>query len=106
MQRIISRLAPAAVLLLAGCLLSSCIIVAKAESHHPKGYGFVGVESTPAAELYVDGDFVGTTPAKNLKLSSGPHDIRLEAEGYETWSRTVKVFPEQQVQLKAVLEED
>jgi hypothetical protein len=45
------------------------------------GTGSLAVASDPAgAELYVDGHFVGQTPA-TLRLASGAHRIELRASG-------------------------
>jgi len=65
--------------------------------------GICFVESTPAAaELWVDGAFVGNTPAK-LNLSGGPHKIRLSLEGFLDWEREILVIEGSEVSLNAIL---
>lgn len=66
--------------------------------------GTLTVTSTPeAAEVYSDGNFVGTTPAK-LKLKSGKHTIRVAFTGYKEWSREVTVPPGSELNLASALE--
>lgn len=74
-------------------------------SSSPGAKGIVLVTSDPLeAEVYVDAEFVGNTPAK-LQLSPGKHRIRVSQRGYQPWIREVKVVGNSEVNLKAVLEE-
>ena len=69
------------------------------------GFGTVTITSDPdGAEIYVDGKFVGNTFAK-LKLSAGPHTIILKSRDYAEWKRSLEVFKDSQVSLKADLEQ-
>jgi len=53
--------------------------------------GTVSVSSTPyLADVYVDGESVGYTPAK-LKLAPGKHTLRCEKPGYKPWSKEITV---------------
>ena len=53
--------------------------------------GTVEIKSTPdAAEITVDGKFMGTTPSA-LRLPPGDHTIRLEKAGYKPWERVLTV---------------
>ncbi|HYX67817.1 MAG TPA: PEGA domain-containing protein [Terriglobales bacterium] len=64
----------------------------------------VSVDSTPrGAEIYVDGDFVGSAPSM-LKLAPGKHSIRLTAKGYADWTRELSVLAGSSVNLAATLE--
>lgn len=78
---------------------------AQAESQVRPGFGTVTITSDPdGAEIYVDGKFVGNTFAK-LKLSAGPHMIVLKSRDYAEWKRSLEVFKDSQVSLKADLEQ-
>jgi hypothetical protein len=55
-----------------------------------------------AAELSVDGAFVGTTPAK-LTLAPGKHKIRVSLDGYDPWEKEIEVLAASEVNLKATL---
>ncbi len=53
--------------------------------------GTVWIRSEPTgAEVYVDGDFVGSTPAK-LTLNAGLRKIQVQTEGQPEWVREVKI---------------
>jgi hypothetical protein len=50
------------------------------------------IESTPpGAEVYVDGDFVGTTPIAEHSLPAGKHEIELRKKGFAPWKRQLSV---------------
>jgi Trypsin-like peptidase domain/PEGA domain len=69
-----------------------------------RGFGTANVISDPlGAEIYVDGKFVGDTPS-TLRLSAGPHKIRIEAEGKKPFERDLNVLKDSQVTLNAKLE--
>jgi serine protease Do len=55
------------------------------------------------SEIYVDDKFIGSTPS-TLKLSTGPHTVRVKATGRRTWERKVEILRDSQITLKAVLE--
>ena len=64
----------------------------------------VDVTSTPdSADIYVDGSFVGDTPAA-LKLKPGKHAIRVSLKGYVDWSRETPVESGSEVHLTAPLQ--
>lgn len=49
------------------------------------------VVSTPdAAEIEMDGSFVGSTPS-TIEVSSGDHTVTLRKSGYKSWTRKIKV---------------
>lgn len=78
---------------------------AKAASATPEpAKGAVNVTSNPTgADLSVDGEFVGNTPAA-LKLVPGKHTMTVKMPGYKDWSRDVTVQSGSEVQLTANLE--
>ena len=54
--------------------------------------GIVLLYSVPdSAEVWVDGSFIGNTPAK-LSLSPGKHKIKVSIEGREDWEREIEVL--------------
>ncbi len=54
--------------------------------------GAVFVTSTPkGANVYLDETSKGTTPLKIIGLSAGSHEIKLSADGYNNWSKQVKI---------------
>jgi hypothetical protein len=66
--------------------------------------GTVNVSSVPnAADVLVDGEFVGNAPAA-LKLSAGKHAIIVKSSGYKDWSKEITVQAGSEVQLTANLE--
>ncbi len=66
--------------------------------------GIVNVSSVPpGADLLVDGEFVGNSPAV-LKLAPGKHTITAKLSGYKDWTRQIKVQTGSEVQLTANLE--
>lgn len=53
-----------------------------------EGNGTLVVSSDPdGAEVYLDGKFLGNTPA-TLKLPTGPHTIQLKPPGHTDWERS------------------
>lgn len=64
----------------------------------------VNVTSEPAgADVYVDGNFVGSTPSV-LPLQAGSHKIEVKSAGYKDWSRDIKTLSGGEINLRAVLE--
>jgi hypothetical protein len=65
--------------------------------------GVVNVVSNPAsADVLVDGEFVGNSPAV-LKLLPGKHNITVKSTGFKDWSKDITVESASDVQLNAVL---
>src|ERR1051326_4062783 len=61
----------------------------------------VVVKSTPEnADVTVDGNFMGNTPAA-LKLAPGKHTIKVSLAGYKDWSRDITVSAASDVNLNA-----
>lgn len=66
--------------------------------------GTVSISSTPyLADLYVDGDNMGYTPAK-LKLVPGKHTFRCEKQGYKPWTKEITLTTGSELTLDATLE--
>jgi S1-C subfamily serine protease len=69
-----------------------------------QGKGTLLIASEPkAADIYVDGSFVGTTPS-TFKLSAGPHHIELRLPGRLVWARDVEILKGSKANLHVVLE--
>jgi S1-C subfamily serine protease len=67
------------------------------------GFGSISVSSVPdSAEVFVDDKFVGNTP-ETLKLSVGPHIIKLKFDGRKDWERSIEILKDSQLNLKAQL---
>lgn len=66
--------------------------------------GTVAISSMPyLAEVYVDGENMGYTPAK-LKLPPGKHSFRCEKSGYKPWTKEITVTTGSELTLDATLE--
>lgn len=70
----------------------------------PQATGSIEVKSSPdGAEVYADSAFIGNAPAR-LKLSPGPHTIRVAQTGFKEWSREITVQAGSEAHLVATLE--
>lgn len=68
------------------------------------GGGTSKMESDPpGAEIYVDGNFVGQTPAV-IRLDSGMHRLTMKAQGRRTWEKELQVLNDSQIPLHPELE--
>jgi len=75
-----------------------------ASTSSPEGSGQITITSDPdAAEIFVDGKFVGNTPAI-LKLPAGPHLFLLKSPGRPDYSRTVEVPKSSKLTLKVLFD--
>jgi hypothetical protein len=54
------------------------------------------------AEVYVDGEFRGSTPVQ-LQLAAGTHTIEYRLAGYENWTRDLVVVAGDDTRVTAVL---
>ncbi len=54
------------------------------------------------SEIYIDGRFVGQTPA-TISLSAGTHHVEVKASGKQSWSRDLEVLKDSQLTLHPVL---
>lgn len=64
----------------------------------------IKITTTPVdAEVSVDGNFVGTTPA-TLNLSPGTHTIELRKQGFTTWKRDLLVQADTPATINLTLE--
>ncbi len=66
--------------------------------------GTIAITSTPEnAEIAVDGEFMGNTPA-TLKLAPSKHTIRVTLSGYKEWTKEITVSAGSELKLSASLE--
>jgi len=64
----------------------------------------LAVKSSPDnAEVSVDGNFMGNTPA-SLKLGAGKHTVKVSLAGYKDWTRDVTVSAGSEMNLNAMME--
>ncbi len=69
-----------------------------------EGFGQLTITSYPdAAEIFVDGKFVGNTPA-TLKLTAGSHSVLMKSPGRSDYSRTLEVSKSSKLTLKALFD--
>jgi len=68
------------------------------------GTGSVTIASDPpSAEIFVDGQFVGQTPA-TTHILSGVHRVEVKSGGKRKWSRDIEILKDSQVTLHPNLE--
>lgn len=67
-------------------------------------YGSIDVSSSPAgADVYVDGQYIGTTPA-SYGTTTGNHDVRVSLSGYADYQTSVSVRANQTSRIAASLQ--
>jgi hypothetical protein len=67
--------------------------------------GALEVDSRPAgAKVYLDGKLIGSTPLSLPAVPSGEHAVRLEHDGYQRWSSSVRVVANERNRVTASLE--
>jgi hypothetical protein len=64
--------------------------------------GLLTIKSYTPARVYIDGQFSGYTP-RSVKLMTGEHKVTLLADGYEEWSRKLRLKGSQQIGIMAAL---
>jgi hypothetical protein len=69
----------------------------------PAEPGHIFVSAEPWGELYIDGNYVGNTPALNLPLAAGPHVLRIEREGYVTVTRDFELISGQELRITDIV---
>src|SRR5581483_12023715 len=62
--------------------------------------GLLTMNSYIKARIYIDGQYSGTTP-RTVKLLSGEHKVTLIADGFEEWTRKIRLNGRQQTGLMA-----
>ena len=82
---------------------SAALMTASLDSAHAAA-SIVSFSSEPSgADIYIDGKFVGQTPA-TISMLPGPHYVVVKAVGRKNWQRDLDVLKDSQVALHPVLE--
>ncbi len=69
----------------------------------PPAPGSLSLQSYPWGAVYVDGDFVGTTPLVDLEVPAGPHLIRIARAEYAPYTEDVVVQPGRSLRLTGII---
>ena len=71
----------------------------------PRFRGHLVIESVPeGARVFVNQQAVGSTPIELPDLPAGSRAVRVEADGYELWSASVRVVAQQRTRVTANLQ--
>ena len=71
----------------------------------PRFRGHLVIESVPkGARVFVNQQAVGSTPIELPNLPAGSRAVRVEADGYELWSASVRVVAQQRTRVTANLQ--
>ncbi|MBI2568943.1 MAG: serine/threonine protein kinase [Candidatus Schekmanbacteria bacterium] len=65
--------------------------------------GWLRIRVQPAAEIIVDGVSMGLAADTSLELRTGPHEVVLRQEGYESWTGKVEVLSQVEVEVPIAL---
>ncbi len=72
----------------------------------PPKEAYLDIQSNPGAQVFVDDKPAGTVApngAFSAKVGPGAHTVRVEQEGYDTWSKTISVNAGQRLPVPATL---
>jgi hypothetical protein len=70
----------------------------------PTANASLSISSRPTgARIFLDGRLIGTAPTKMTGLKPGSYHVRVELEGYRTWTTTVRVGAGQDARVAAPL---
>ena len=61
------------------------------------------LSSPPGAEIYLDGEYRGTTPATVTAVTAGNHTLEIRADGYDRWLSPVTVRAGSMLNVSATL---
>jgi len=74
------------------CILVLCVFLCGCSTTLPVKTGSVNVTSSPSgAEIYLDNEYHGTTPATITAVPAGNHTVEIRESGYETRSTFITV---------------
>jgi len=78
--------------------------VATAKGRSAGHVGTLSVHSLPqGASVFINNEYAGQTPLVLRAMPAGSRALRLRLEGYEAWSRGVRVVANQSTTVKAQL---
>lgn len=70
-------------------------------------FGTIRIRSTPpAADVYLNDSFIGTTPLNDQTIKSGTYVLEVRKAGFKSWRETIKVTPRTNVSYAPILEEE
>lgn len=75
-------------------------VVEEKNARSGNGDGQVAITSDIPAKIYINGQYSGITP-RTVKMNAGDLQIRLIADGYDDWTRRVKLNAKQQLGITA-----
>jgi hypothetical protein len=61
------------------------------ESHAAEKTGWLSVTTEPAAEVYIDGNYIGDTPRHRLELARGRHTLECRSPNHEPYVETLNI---------------
>lgn len=88
------------------CLVLLSVFIAGCDSTpvRPQETGSVRILSSPSgAEIYLDDEYRGTTPAAVTAVPAGNHTLEVRVSGYDRWSAPVTVRAGSMVNISATL---
>ncbi|MFC1588469.1 PEGA domain-containing protein [Planctomycetota bacterium] len=81
-----------------------------AATNNPKvnnGEGSILITSVPeGADIFLDGDFISTTPLNSLKLKQDSYKLKIVLKGFKPWEREVKILEGNKLNINARLEKE
>ena len=74
--------------------------VAKAKPPQIPPTGFLSINASPQAEIYVDGEYIGHGPVEKKKVTAGKHTLLVKMEGYKDWKKEVTIAENKDLLIK------
>ncbi|UCH85449.1 MAG: protein kinase [Candidatus Latescibacterota bacterium] len=53
--------------------------------------GWLSISAEPSAEIYIDGLYIGDTPAARIEVTGGTHTLECKAPNHEPYLETIKI---------------
>jgi len=86
------------------CLLVLSVFLCGCTTTPSEKTGAISITSTPSgAEVYLNNEYRGTTPATITAVPAGNHTIEVRERGYTSWSTSVTVNQESTVSVSSTL---
>ncbi len=75
-------------------ILILCVLISGCLSDESSGKGTLQITSSPSgAEVYLDGQFRGSTPTSIANVEPGNHTLEYRFSGYKSWTSVITVTP-------------
>jgi serine/threonine-protein kinase len=65
--------------------------------------GTLLVNTRPWGQLYVDGQLIGNTPLRDVRVSPGTHTVRVVRDGYVPFERTIRIAAGEVIRLTNIV---